>query len=321
MMYIALIAGLIVLVVGGDFLVRGGVALADRLGVPHLIIGLTIIAFGTSAPELIISLKAAFEGAGGIALGNVIGSNIANILLVLGLPSLIAFTDCSGKGTMKSYLFMLFVSLVFVALIFGGVLGHSGGLILLAFLALYLGWNFYEAKKYRRACDNDDNDPLDDVGSVPKSLWIAILSLIGGLIALPIGASLTVESAVKIARAWHVSEAAIGLTIIAIGTSLPELVTTITAALKRHTEMAVGNAIGSNIFNILAILGITATLVPIGVPPQLLTFDVWIMLAASLFLFPFVRFCWPIGRVVGGTMVVVYAGYIFVVYAISQGMM
>ena len=308
MTYLYLLGGLVLLLVAGDLLVRGAIALATRLGIPPLIIGLTIVSFGTSAPELIISLKAAFEGAGGISIGNVVGSNITNVLLVLGAPALIRVTQCSESGIRSSTIFMMSVSVIFFSLAWDGLLDLRAGIILLALLGFFLSWTVWTSRKQK----GDQNDLIDDdmLEEAPSNLGLAILFLIIGIIGLPLGGHFTIMGATEIARTWGVSDAAIGLTVVALGTSLPELVTTLVAAIRNQAAVAVGNVVGSNIFNILAIMGLTSTIIPIPVPQEVVHFDFWVMLASSLLLVPVALWKIPITRLRGAAMIVAYIAYI-----------
>ena len=311
MMYLHLIGGLILLLIAGDLLVRGAIALATRLGIPPLIIGLTIVSFGTSAPELIISLKAAFNGAAGIAIGNVVGSNITNVLLVLGIPALIRVTQCAENGTRSSTVFMMAVSIIFIALCWQGVLGLTAGIILLALLAFFLSWTVWTSRKQKgEPCDLLDDGMLEEA---PSNLGLALLFIVIGIIGLPLGGHLTIEGATVIARSWGVSETAIGLTVVALGTSLPELVTTLVAAIRNHSAVAIGNVVGSNIFNILAIMGLTATIIPIPVPAEIVGFDLWVMLASSALMLPVALWRMRITRIRGVAMLVAYVAYIALV--------
>lgn len=314
--YVYLVAGLFVLMFTGDLLVRGAVGVAERLGIPAIIIGLTVVAFGTSAPELIVSMRAASEGAPGIAIGNAVGSNIANVLLVLGLPALFRVTECEEDGTIRSSLFMLAVTLVFIALCMHSPLDRLDGLVMLALLAFFVVDSVRTGLRHRarRARAVSEIETIDGVTGVPRSPWVTFTFLVLGLLGLPIGATLTVDNAVLIARDWGVSEAAIGLTIVAIGTSLPELATTLMAAIRREGAVALGNVIGSNIFNILAIMGGTAVLFPLEVPQAILDFDLWALLAATVALLPFALAHIPINRWIGAVMVTVYVGYIYLVF-------
>ena len=308
-----LIAGFVILIIAGDVLVRGAVSLAERFGIPSIVIGLTIVAFGTSAPELVISLKAALTGHGEISVGNVVGSNIANVLLVLGMPALIKAIPCGGEGSVRNGVFMVIVTIVFIICFWFQPFTYIHGLILLALLVVFLA-DSVRFSKAQRAKGIEVEDPLDEVDGKTNSLGLAIGFLIAGIIGLPLGGHLAIEGAIGIARIFDVSEAAIALTIIALGTSLPELVTALIAARKGHTELAMGNVIGSNVFNILAIIGTTAIVTPISAPERMLNFDIWVMVAASVFLLPFVFFCIPIRRRFGALMLFAYAAYMVSVF-------
>jgi len=282
------IAGLalVILLLAGDVLVRGAVNLSLRLGVPALIVSLTIVAFGTSAPELLIAIQAIDDGAPGIAIGNVVGSNTANVLLVLGVPALLAGLHTSECETQKSYLLMVAVTLLFIGVCFAGPITWVHGLLLLAVLLLILGDQLREALAHRNGAD----DILDDLEGVDPHMpwWKISLFILLGLIGLPLGADLLVDSSVSIARTFGVSETVIGLTLVAIGTSLPELATTVMAAYRRQADVALGNVIGSNMFNLLAIIGIASLVGPIPIDETFLRLDLWVMLGASLVLAPFV---------------------------------
>lgn len=314
--YISLVGGLLALIVAGDTLVRGAVGIAQKLGIPNMVIGLTIVAFGTSAPELFISVQAGLEGSGGLALGNVVGSNIANVLLVLGVPALIAATPCDEKGATKTAFFMVAVSIIFIAICFQGVIGFWSGLVLLGLLLVFLADSACSAIKHRRdvhACSGDSM--VEEVDGVPSKTAIALAYIVIGLIGLPLGAHLTVEGATSIARAWGVSEATIGLTVVALGTSLPELATTVMAAIRKHGGVALGNVIGSNIFNLLAIIGVTTVIVPLNVPDAILKMDVWVMLACSVLLLVLAKYRCCLGKVSGLALCIAYFAYIGAVYA------
>jgi cation:H+ antiporter len=307
--------GLVILLLAGDALVRGAVNLSLRLGIPALIVSLTIVAFGTSAPELLISISAIKDNLPGIALGNVVGSNTANILLVLGLPALLATMHTSECNSRKSYFFMLGASILFIALAFSGVLTAWMGLILLGALALVLMDAFRDARAHKNAeCSGGDLDLLEEADP-DMPYWRITMFLALGLIGLPLGANLLVENASIIARTYGVSDTVIGLTLVAIGTSLPELATTIMAALRRQADVALGNVIGSNMFNLLAIIGIATFFGDIPVDPEFLRFDLWVMLAASLLLIPFVFFKQDINRIWGLILSGLYLAYLVAVLA------
>lgn len=306
--------GLVILLLAGDTLVRGAVNLSLRLGIPALIVSLTIVAFGTSAPELLIAISAILDGVPGLALGNVVGSNTANILLVLGIPALISGLDTSDCDTKRNYNIMIAATVLFIGLSFFGPLQWWHGLILLAAVCMMLADAFLAARSHKRACAKaaaEDMETEDVEGADPSMPWWKInVYLALGLVGLPLGADLLVDSSVVIARAYGISETAIGLTLVAVGTSLPELATTVMAALRRHAEVALGNVIGSNIFNLLAIIGIATLFGPIPVDRGILTYDLWVMLAASLMLIPFVFLRWKFGRITGLVFTGLYAAYV-----------
>ena len=307
--------GLVILLLAGDLLVKGAVNLSLRLGIPALIVSLTVVAFGTSAPELLISIKAVLDGVPGLALGNVIGSNTANVLLILGIPALI-FGLSAGSDTRRSFIFMMLGSALFIGLGFLGPYRWWGGLILLGALALILFDSAREVMAHRAAdaaAGQDDDLPEEADPDMP---WWKILGFLAlGLIGLPVGADLLIDSSVTIAQAFGVSDTVIGLTLVAVGTSLPELATTVMAALRRHADVALGNVIGSNMFNLLGIIGVASLVGQIPVDPALLRFDVWVMLAASAVLAPFVFLRWGMGRLVGVIFTALYVAYILMVLA------
>jgi cation:H+ antiporter len=303
--------GLVLLLVSGDFLVRGAVALSLKSGVSPLIISLTVVAFGTSAPELLIAIEAAMIGAPGIVLGNVVGSNIANVLLVLGTPALIAPLICKDCESSRTYLLMIAISLLFIGMCFVGPLTWWHGAILLACQAAILLDAFRSAKREQAAGAAADLD-VDESASNLES-WKTFGFLAAGLIGLPIGAHFLIEGARNLALDMGVTEGAIGLTLVAVGTSLPELAATVAAALRRQTSIALGNVIGSNLFNLLTIMGVGSMLGPLTVPEQFLTVDLWVMLAASAALAPFAIWQWSLGRVAGAIFLVLYVAYIYMV--------
>lgn len=301
--YIYVIAGLIGLFLGGEALVRGSVGIARRMAIPPLLIGLTVVGFGTSTPELLVSVQAALRDVPDIAIGNIVGSNIANILLIVGLTSLIWPIRVSGATLRRDTTVMVAAAVALVPLFAMGEIGRpSGGLLILA-LAGYLAWAYIQPG----AAIDDDGDR-----SVPASILVSALWVLGGLAFLMFGARFLVDGSVSIARDFGVSEAFIGLTIVAVGTSLPELATSIIAAFRRQSEIAIGNIIGSNIFNVLGILGATALITPVPVADRFLTFDLPIMIAASLALTAVLLTRPVIGRAIGVGALIAYAAYIWV---------
>ncbi len=306
--------GLVLLLLAGDSLVKGAVNLSLRLGVPALIVSLTVVAFGTSAPELLIAIQAIFDDVPGLALGNVVGSNTANVLLVLGVPAILATMHTRDCDTRSSYLQMLAATVLFIVLCTMGPFTWVDGVILLISLAGMLIWAARQAKQHRMSCAASDDDEIE--GADPNLGWGKIsIFLILGIIGLPLGAKLLVDGSTTIARGFGVSETVIGLTLVAVGTSLPELATTTMAALRRQADVALGNVIGSNMFNLLGIMGVASLFGSIPVAREILAFDIWIMLGATLLLVPFVFFRLSINRIWGIALTAAYATYILMVLA------
>ncbi|TGY88330.1 calcium/sodium antiporter [Marinicauda algicola] len=309
------VAGIAVLLVGGDFLVRGAVALANKAGIPPLLVGLTIVAFGTSAPEMVVSAAAAISNAPGLAVGNIVGSNIANIFLVLGLPAMLMPMATSAPGIRRNAVIALGAALLLVALTWDRSLSLSDGLILGAGIIAYI---LYLAINAGRAQGDPVIAELTEAATgehLPHSNARILLLVLAGIVFLPVGANLIVEGASDIAALMGVSEAVIGLTVIAFGTSLPELATAAVAALKRHSEVAIGNVIGSNIFNVFAVGGITgisAGLIRGGAPiePEFFQLDYWVMIAASVIALALIVRRKPISRLTGAVLFAGYIGYI-----------
>jgi len=309
---IYLIAGLVLLATSGDALVRGSIAAAQRMHIPPIIIGLTIIAFGTSAPELIVSIEAALKGAPGLAVGNVVGSNIANVLLVLGLPAILVPLIFVEDGIRRSTVFLISVSLVMFYFASNGIISRIEGLILFTLLVVYLTYNGIEATRTRNK--TRAKQQLEDMGVALLSVpWM--LGLIGfGIVGLGIGGKLTTEGALGVAAMLGVADAAVGLTIVALGTSLPELAASISAAVRKHSGVVIGNVVGSSIFNILGITGLTAILVPLQVPQTIISFDVLVMIGASLLIVPIAFYLRKVSKTLGLFMTLAYAAYIVLVF-------
>lgn len=315
--------GLIALLLGGDFLVRGAVSLAAHLGVPTLLIGLTIVAFGTSAPELVVSIQAVLAGDNGIAVGNIVGSNIANILLVLGLPALMAPIALSYPGLKRHTFFMILATALFAYVVYGRqMLDVSMGLILLAVILAYIVYTALSAmrpnSKEKELIEGEISDEITHL-SMPKTL----VYLIGGLILLPVGATLLVNSGSSLASTLGVRDELIGLTIVAFGTSLPELATVWAAARKGEADVACGNVLGSNIFNILFVGGAMGVTSQFGelttfVPDQSLAlrlYDMPVMIGAALILAAFIFSGQRISRLAGALFVIAYVAYIVLIGA------
>jgi|TARA_R110002072_G_scaffold258437_1_gene417100 cation:H+ antiporter len=300
--YLYLIGGLVGLFFGGEALVRGSVGIARRMAISPLLIGLTVVGFGTSTPELLVSVDAALRGVPDIAIGNIVGSNIGNILLIVGLSALVWPIKVMGATLRRDTAVMVGAALLLVPVFYMAQIGRLSGLLLVTGLAGYLIWAYRQPGE---AVDDDDGAPA------PASTIVSVLWVIGGLVALMLGARFLVDGAVNIARGYGISEAFIGLTIVAVGTSLPELATSLIAAFKRQSEIAIGNIVGSNIFNVLGILGVTALISPIPVASRFLTFDLPVMIAASLVLTGLLLSRPVIGRSVGVAMLAGYVAYVW----------
>ena len=297
--------GLFLLLISGDFLVKGAIQLSNRLGVSALLVSLTVVAFGTSAPELIVAIKATLSGSPGLAMGNVVGSNIANILLVLGLPTLIMGLKNNITDTKRSFGFMIAASVLFIMFGISGSFSWVYGIVLLSLLAFFLVDTFRQNSK--KAINNEI---LEFQQRISHSWWTIIFFLIVGVIGLPLGADLLVTNASALAKSYGISDAIVGLTLVAIGTSLPELATTFVSVLRKKAEVVLGNLIGSNIFNLLAIIGITSLISPVPVDPTFIKFDFWVMLGASLLIAPFIFLNIQFNRLSGFLFVALYISYL-----------
>ncbi|MCU4653150.1 calcium/sodium antiporter [Roseibacterium sp. SDUM158016] len=295
---ILMVAGLALLLGGGEGLVRGGVAFATRMRLPMAVVGALVLGFGTSMPELLTSLSAAWAGAPGIAIGNVLGSNIANILLILGVAGVIAAIPGETASTEDRLWLLIATALGLGLVMVTEVLGRTEGAILLAALAIYI---------WRSLSRDSDMGPVQTIEGMAG--WRIAGFIVVGLGALLAGAYLLVTGATGIARALGISETVIGLTVVAVGTSLPELATSIVAARRGEAGLALGNILGSNVFNIFAILGLTAFLIPIPVPPGLSAVDLALFAGSAAILLVFL-FIGRIGRGAGLGLLGLYAGYI-----------
>ena len=304
----ALIGGLVIMAFAGDFLVNGAVAVARRLGVSPLIAGIFIVGFGTSAPEMVVSLNAALEDRAGLALGNIVGSNIANIFLVLGIPALIMPFVAGGHGQGRALTAMLVATAVWILLTGMGPLTVLGGILVLAILIAYCGVTFYMARKAVATGE----DPGVELEEAPKlSLPLSLAYIVLGIGGLVLGAHLIIAGGVGIAEFYHVPQEWIGLTLLAIGTSLPEIGAAIAAALRRHGEVAIGNVLGSNVFNILGAGGIISLFGPIEIAPTFTHYDHWVMAFAALLIGGFILTRARLGRLMGILMLLIYAVYIY----------
>lgn len=301
--------GLVALYFGAEFLVKGGAALALRLGLSPLVIGLTVVAFGTSGPEMVVSVQAGLSGQGALAVGNVVGSNICNIALILGVCALICPLRADRQVIRREVPIMIGVAVLGLVVLFDGYVARWEGALLLAGLVVYTVVTVRQARR-----EGASGGVEEFAASLPEGagghsgLVVNIVRVAGGLGILIVGSHLFVKGAVSLAQQWGMSEVAIGLTVVAVGTSLPELATSLMGAIKRQADLAIGNVVGSNIFNLLGILGVAALLKPIEAP-ELQWVDLGLMLLVSVTLLPVVRSGNQISRVEGVLLLAGYIGY------------
>ena len=324
MTFVYLIAGLVLLVAGAEVLVRGAAKLAAQFGIPPLVIGLTVVAFGTSAPETAVSVQAALNGSGDIAIGNVLGSNIANVLLILGMTSLVAPLIVSRQLIRLDVPIMIGASLVTYALAWDGALSRLDGALLFGAVIGYTSFLIVSSRRANANATEDDEFAKEfglDAAPKPYASLINAGLIIAGLALLVGGSHFLVEGAVSLARALGLSELVIGLTVIAVGTSLPELATSILAAVRGERDIAVGNIVGSNIFNLLCVLGLASLVSPsaIGVAANALAFDFPVMIAVALACLPifFTGYC--INRWEGLLFLAYYVAYTVYLVMVSTG--
>jgi cation:H+ antiporter len=306
--------GLVLLFGGGEMLLRGAVALARHSGVSELAIGLTVVGFATSMPELLVSVDAALRGRPGIAVGNVIGSNIANVLLIAGVSAVVLPITGWERTVRRDALVMVGASLLLLGAAFHGSIPLWAGIVMLALLVCYIVFTYRMSlveMASKSACGTkaDPEGAIDHAAAAGAPLWRSAGFLAGGFAMLFFGADWLVEGATGIARAVGVSEAVIGLTVVAVGTSLPELATSLTAAYRGNPAVALGNIVGSNVFNILAILGITALVAPLAVAERFIGFDIPLMIGVALLLTFMLIARDEIGRGAGAAMLIAYAAY------------
>lgn len=311
---LSLLAGFILLLGGGEYLVRGAGALALRFGLSHLVVGIVIVGFGTSVPELVASVQAAMAGAPGIAMGNVVGSNIANILLILGAGAIIYPVIVSKHAVYRDGVTMVATAALLLIAVWGGVLSFSGGLLFVILLATYLTYLIYSDRKQNGGAKEDDEDD-DDLPVPSKSVWFDLVMVAGGILAVVGGGKLLVDNAIVLAKTFNVSDEVIGLTLVSVGTSLPELATSVMAAIRKHSDIALGNVLGSNVYNILGIAGITALIKPIPVTQHMVQIDIPLMIGVSLILFFLAVVVKRFGKRVGYAFLAAYIGYIYLLVA------
>lgn len=311
MMYLFILGGFVLLVGGAEVMVRGAVVLAEHLGVSPMVIGMTVVAIGTSAPELVVTVNATLAGSPGLAVGNIVGSNIANSLLILGVACILMPIAEKPAALKRDGFMLLGGTVLFIVLSLRGDLDTFAGAILIAGFFLFLGVSYWR-ESHDPELSADHLSEVEDLHGWPKTVFGSVIAVLIGLAGLAFGADLLVRGGTEIARNLGVSEEVIGLTLFALGTSLPELAASVVAALRGHADVGVGNVVGSNLFNVLGVGGVAALIDRIPVLDQLVGFDVWVMLAATLVLMPVLLFGWRISRAAGGVLVAAYVAYIWI---------
>ncbi len=298
-----LILGLVVLIFSGDYLVKGAVGIAEKFKISPLVIGMTVVSFGTSAPELFVSIKAAWDGSPDLAIGNVIGSNIANIALVLSITVLIFPIIVDRNSKIIDWPMMMFSSILFYVFSLDNVISPLEGGVMVGILLVFTILLIRNSRKLNLDLD-------EDIDGLPTNMWLTVLYLVGGLVGLKFGADWFVEGAKGVAKSFGMTDKVIGVTIVAFGTSVPELVASGVAAYRRQTDISLGNLVGSNIFNILIVIGITSIIMPIQVAESVMNFDMYWMLGISLALYPLMFIGKKMGRIHGLILLSAYVTYI-----------
>lgn len=314
-MYLMTAGGFVLLFGGGEFLVRGAVAISQRLGISPLLVGMTVVAFCTSAPELLVSVQSALAGNPDISVGNIVGSNICNIALILGLSALIKPVTVDRTDVRPDTVMMLISAFVLLALGFVGAVVRWQGLLMVGVLAAYIVIQYRREMSAGTASDDWHTEEAEEF-KTRLGLPGAFAAIAGGLGALVLGSDLLINGATGIAAQFGVPDAVVGLTVVALGTSLPELATSAIAALRGHSDVAVGNVVGSNLFNVFSILGITAIITPVSISAQMARFDIPLMVAVSIFAGIVLLARGHFGRFMGGSM---FAGYIAYVVFLFVG--
>jgi len=314
-----LIAGIALLTFGGEALIRGSMAAANRLGVSPLLSGIVIVGFGTSAPELVVSVNAAIDGRPDIAIGNVVGSNISNILLILGICAVITPLAVKPLVLKRDAATVVAASILFVILVGGSALGRADAGIFLAALITYLVWAYWSERFHAAPSGELHKAEAEELSSAPTSVLRTVITVFLGLLLLIGGSQVLLIGAIGIAEHFDVPEAVIGLTLVAVGTSLPELSISVIAAIRRHADVAVGNVLGSNIFNLLGILGVSSLLQPLPVHARILLFDQWVMLGTSLLLLLFLYTGSRLTRLEGGILLSGYGMYVWLSFTVLSG--
>jgi len=315
-----LVIGVLLLTVGGEILIRGALSASNRMGISPLLSGLVIVGFGTSSPELAVSVEAALSSSPDISIGNVVGSNISNVLLILGVCALISPMAVKPSALTRDGVVVVGSTLVFMVMIAGGILGRVDAVILVILLAAYLFWAYRSEKN---APDSPAAEihtaQAEEIEKKPVGITGIVVSLVGGLALLLGGSNVLLKGATGIAEVFNISEAVIGLTLVAVGTSLPELSISVLAAFRKHNDVAIGNILGSNIFNILGILGVSALIQPLTVNPRILLFDQWVLIGLSLLILLFLYTGRRLTRPEGGILLMGYIVYIILSFTLFPG--
>lgn len=310
MMYLQVLGGFIILLVAAEAMVRGAVILAEKVGISPMVIGMTVVAFGTSAPELVVSLNAAYAGSGGLAIGNIVGSNIANVWLILGAACLVMPIMAKPDALRRDVIMLAGGSVLFVALCLRGHLDLIAGAVLLVVFVAFILTSYMRGKSDPEVLKEQQEELEELEKGIPKNFPVAIGATMVGIIGLAFGADMLVDGGAEIARSFGVSEEVIGLTLFAFGTSLPELAASVVAAYRGHPDVAIGNVVGSNVFNMMLVGGVVALVAGLPVPAQVLAFDNWVMLVATAMLLPVLLGGVKLNRAVAGVYLVLYFAYI-----------
>jgi cation:H+ antiporter len=326
---ILILGGLVLLTLGGEFLVRGAVRIAAMLGMSPLLIGLTLVGFGTSTPELVTSVQASLAGSSGIAIGNIVGSNIANILLILGIAALICPITVGASALRRDAAMVVFTAVLMGAVGWWWTMDRTVGVVFTVFLGAYV-FQAYRQERATPASPEAPHTAVFDKGEALEELIphtpkraagkgngataMAVLIALAGLALLVVGGSLLVDGAIRLARGLGVSESVIGLTIVAVGTSMPELVTSVVAAVRRHSDVALGNVLGSNVYNILGVGGLTALISPTAIGAEMLAVDIPVMIGVSLLLVAFASTGRLLSRIEGALLVTGYIAYVALIW-------
>ena len=314
---VLIIAGLVLLFIGGEALVRGSVTLSSHLGVSKLLIGVVVVGFGTSAPELLVSIKASLQGKPDIAVGNVVGSNIANILLILGVSSLLQPIFCKDAAMKRDAITVFCASVFLLCIAFFGEITRGIGIVMVLMLVFYLFYSYKAEKKEKALISSESSNTSSETLHTAEaeefmqniSITLSVVMSVTGIVMLMFGADFLVDGASNIATRFGVSQATIGLSIVALGTSLPEIATAISASLKKESDVIIGNVLGSNLFNILSILGVTSIITPISISQQLAYIDIPIALAVAVIALYFINVRQSMGRLIGVGFLGLYGAY------------